>query len=444
MEAGRRARIRMKWKQWGQTVLATAVAIGAGTGLVSCGTSNTIDYLYATSAKNNPGQINVFRVDSQSGALTQIPDSPYTAGRNPVSLVIDGSGKNLYVANHDDNSIVQYAIGTDAKLYGQHTINPPGTEPVWLAIHSYYDSSGTLLGSLLLVVETFQPNFSVNNTSPGALFVYQLDRSGTLSSTPVTQTVAGAASGFLPLGNAPTGATFDASGDFAYVTDILSAGQTGSGNGTCGAGQGGVQGYSIAFDGSTLPSGVLTPVPNSPFCAGTTPSAIASHPIGSFLYVTDSSQNQVIAYGINTTTAPGALTTLPNTVVAAGVSPSGVTVEPRGMYAYVTNRSSATVNGYAINQATGALSAIASSTGGTGGGTTQAQPTCIIVEPALGRFAYTSDFVDGTINGFSLDPNTGALSATQGGYYNGSGLATCVAATSHGNHPIIHGQTTAG
>ena len=416
-------------KQWSRRVPALAAVAVAGAGLVSCGTSNTVDYLYATSSTNNPGQINVYRVDSQSGALTQIPDSPYPAGRNPVSLVADGTGQTLYVANLDDNTVIQFGIGSDAKLYGQHTINLPGSGPQWLAIHSYYNGT-TYLGSLLLVVQTYQPNFSVNNVSPGALSVYQLPPNAALTGTPVTQTVNGQQLSYLPLGNAPTSANITANGQFAYVTDILSAGQTGTGNGVCSAGQGGIQGYSIAFDGTTLPSGVLTPVPGSPFCAGTSPSSVATHPFSTFLYATDRAQNQVISYGINN---QGTLTTIPTPVVAAGTSPSSIVVEPRGMYAYVANRTGGNISGYAINQSTGALSSL--TTAGTG--TTQAQPSCVFVEPALARYVYTSNFVDGTLNGFILDPNTGGLSATQGTYYPGTGMATCLTAVTHGNHPII-------
>ena len=181
---------------------ALAAVAAAGAGLVSCGTSNTVDYLYATSSTNNPGQINVYRVDSQSGALTQIPDSPYPAGRNPVSLVASGTGQTLYVANLDDNTIIQFGIGSDAKLYGQHTINLPGSGPQWLAIHSYFDMrpgmGNKYLGSLLLVLQNYQPNFSVNNVSPGALSVYQIPpapNSGltdaALTGSPVTQTLNG-------------------------------------------------------------------------------------------------------------------------------------------------------------------------------------------------------------------------------------------------------------
>src|SRR5580698_68631 len=132
----------MKLRKSGRVLLATAASFGIGLGLTSCSPSNTIDYVFVTASKANPGQISVYRVDSESGALTQIPDSPYpSGGRNPVSAVTSPNGNNLYVANRDDNSIVQFAIGTDGKLYPQQTCNTPGAAPVSLAINS----AGTLI-----------------------------------------------------------------------------------------------------------------------------------------------------------------------------------------------------------------------------------------------------------------------------------------------------------
>ncbi len=443
----------MKWKQSKQLAqgLLSAVALaGASTGLVSCGASNTIDYLYSVSATNNPGQINVYRVDSQSGALTQIPDSPYsTGGRNPQSLVIDGSGINLYVANHDDNSIVQFAIGTDAKLYGQHTVNPTGSEPIALAVHSYYDSKNNLLGSILLVVESLQPNFTDLDRGPGALYVYKLDASGALTSSSVTQTVNGVAQAYYPLGNIPlptsalptVGAVnITNDGLSAYVTDILAQGETLNG---CAPGQGGIEGFNLTqLDSSgVLPTGVLTATPGSPYCGPTNPSSIATHPFSTFLYVTDSSQNQIITYDVdrsvdknnNPTPSFGTLKTLVAPPVATGTTPDGVVVDPRGTYVYVANKIGGSISGYAVNTGTGQLSPLA--TGGSG--ITAAQPGCIIVEPALGRYVYTANFLAGSISGFTLDPSTGALGGTQNAPYNNSGLSQCVAATQHGNHAVI-------
>ena len=86
----------MKFSKSGHALLAAAVSIGIGLGITSCGQSNTIDYLFVTASKNNPGQVSVYRVDQLSGALTQIPDSPYSSGgRNPVATLASPNGKNL-------------------------------------------------------------------------------------------------------------------------------------------------------------------------------------------------------------------------------------------------------------------------------------------------------------------------------------------------------------
>ena len=172
----------MKLKRWSQIFLAATASIGAATGLVSCGVSNTVDYLYATSAKNTTGQINAYRVDSETGALSQIADSPFNAGRDPVSLAADGVGLNLYAVNFIDNTLEQFAIGTDGKLYAQEgPQNPSGSEPVAVTVRSVINpKNGDLEYNLVFVVETFQPNYTVDNTGPGGLYVYKTSSSGSL------------------------------------------------------------------------------------------------------------------------------------------------------------------------------------------------------------------------------------------------------------------------
>ncbi len=181
----------MKLRKSGRALLATATTLGLGLGLTSCSPSNTIDYVYVTASKANPGQISVYRVDSESGALTQIQDSPYpSGGRNPVGAVTSPDGKYLYVINKDDNSIVSFAIGTDGKLYPQQTCNTPGSEPVALAINTSE--------TLLYVTDFYSPTtpggpvYSSANPGPGALVAYTVDKSsgkiGGGNCTPVQQT----------------------------------------------------------------------------------------------------------------------------------------------------------------------------------------------------------------------------------------------------------------
>jgi 6-phosphogluconolactonase len=362
-------------------------------------------------------------------------------GRDPVALIVnvaaDGKTQNLYEANRTDNTVEQIGIGTDAKLYPANTINPVGSEPVALAQS----------GGFLYVVENLQPNYTDLNTGPGALVVYKLNADGSFanlaagggSPTPVTQTVNGVASSYIPLNLTPSGINITTDGNHVFVTDILQTGQTCTGSNS-NAATGAVEAYNIGIT-SGASTGVLTPASGSPFCAGTTPSAITSHPYSTFVYVTDSTQNQITTFGVDTSAASptfGALVPRSTPPVATGTQPDGVVVDPTGKYVYVANRGGQSVSGYAVNLGTGELSTL--STGGSA--TVGTQPGCLVVEPALGRFLFTANFQSNDVSGLSLDPSTGALAGTQNSPYNTAGLTTCVAAIQHGNHPVIHVQNT--
>src|ERR1700677_640627 len=105
---------RMILSNIGKRLLAAASTASVALAITSCGAGNTVDYVYATSNKQSPGQVNAYYLDSEAGALHQLADSPYpSGGRNPVYDVTSPNGLDLYVANHDDNTIVQFAIGTD-------------------------------------------------------------------------------------------------------------------------------------------------------------------------------------------------------------------------------------------------------------------------------------------------------------------------------------------
>lgn len=412
----------MKLRKSGRVLLATAASFGIGLGLTSCSPSNTVDYVFVTASKNNPGQISVYRVDSESGALTQIPDSPYpSGGRNPVAAVTSPNGNNLFVLNHDDSTIVQFAIGTDGKLYPQQTCNTPGSEPVALAINA--------AGTFLYVVDFYSqetpggPVYSSSNPGPGDLVVYPVDpTSGSLGGgncTPVTQTFVDSSNAtqtapYVPVGFSPTGVNALANGNSVFV-----AAQNALPTATNTLG--------VVDDFNVSSSGTLAVAGGSPYPTGTAPSAIASDPTSRFLYVTDSRQNQLITYTILST---GILNPSLNPPVKTDTFPVAVTVDPRGQYIYVANYNAADISAYAISQSTGTPSAIAGATSyATGAG-----PSCVLIEPALGRFIYTANFIDNTVSGLELNPNTGALTANQNSPYLSAGQPTCAAAIPHGNH----------
>ncbi len=420
----------MKFRKFERATMAAVLSLGAAAALTACGPNgynNTVDYVYVTNSKNNPGQVNVYYADAQSGALTQIPDSPYpSGGRNPVALVTSPNFKNLYVVNHDDNTVVQFSIGTDAKLYPQHTYNTPGTFPNTVAINS--------TGTLLFVTDTYQSQYTAVNPGPGALVVYPINADGSLG-TPV-------ANGTLPYYPLSTGLTDVLNPTAVNALTINPVNSTTAGpsfvyvvsqNSTTGLGS--ISGFAVAANGA------LTPVPCSSstticgasgdgtYNAGTEPNSIASTPRGLFLYVTDSVNNQLISYTVQST---GEIIPSQNGPTRTDVLPDSVTVDPRGEYVYVANYNANDVSAYTINAATGYPTGVAAAgTYGTGTG-----PTCVFVEPAMGRYVYTTNFLDNTVSGLNLNPNTGTLAAVQNTPFVAAGQPTCIAATPHGNHPI--------
>jgi 6-phosphogluconolactonase len=420
----------MKFRKPGQILLATAVSAIVGLGLTSCGQSNTIDFLYVTANKNSPttpgnGEINVYYVDQESGAIAQIQDSPYdSGGQNPVAEVASPNGKYLFVINEDNNTLVQFAIGTDAKLYPQMTCNTPGTQPNSLAVNA--------AGTELFVTDYYQSGFNQTNPGPGDLVVYPLTANAPsgpnnnfgenlASCTPVANPNGTA---YWALGSNPGGVAVSANGSWVYATNTGSIVTTTTPP-TAGipviqpvTGSGTLSAFSIGS------GGVLSPIGTYP--AGTAPTALAVDPTSRFLYVTDAAQDQVIEYllsaaGVPTPINPGVLTT--------GTFPNGITVDPRGLYVYITNYTDGTISTYNINTGTGVLTANATPTLKAGPGA-----TCVIVEPSLDRFLFTSNFLENEVSSSLLNPDTGSLTTDENSPYPSGPQPTCVAAVPHGNH----------
>ena len=152
--------MRMKFNRSSQLVLVSVVSLLAAGLVTACGTL-TVDFVFVTSAKaagpNNYGEVNVFEVNSESGHMRQIPTSPFpSGGRNPVAEAASTDCTTLYVVNQDDNSIVQFVIGNDGKLYPQNTLNTPGVFPLAVAV----------TGSYLYVADTYQPLPTCSTAAP--------------------------------------------------------------------------------------------------------------------------------------------------------------------------------------------------------------------------------------------------------------------------------------
>jgi 6-phosphogluconolactonase len=382
----------MKFRKLGQITLAVAASLG----VTACGPPNTIDFLYVTSSKLN--QVEVFSVDSSSGALLPLVGSPFAAGTNPVAAAASPNGKNLYVINHDDNTVITYAISTNGALANQQKCTLPGTFPTQLAVNP--------AGTYLYIVETYQPKFSSTTPGPGALVAYPINANGTLGTTSSCTPVANGSNSFFAAGNNPVAVNVLAmNSSFVYVVNendpSIYAFQAGS-------------------------NGVLTQIGN--YTVGVSPNAITSDPTSKFLYVTDAASNQIIGYVIQTN---GTLVPMQRPF-SAGVLPDSIVADPRGQYVLVANYNANTVTAYSIDRSTGNLSANAT----TPTLSVDTGPTCVLLEPATGRYVYTTNFLGNSVSGLYMNPNSGALNAVQNSPFLASGQPTCSAAITHGNHAV--------
>src|ERR1039457_6632632 len=173
--------MRMKFNKSGQLLLVSAVSLLLATFVTACETL-TVDFVFVTSSKaagpNNYGEVDVFEVNSESGFMRQIPTSPFpSGGRDPVAEAVSSDNTNLYVVNQDDNTIVQFIIGNDGKLYPQNTTNTPGIYPLAVAVN----------GTNLFVVDTYQPLPSCSTAAPcsGSIAVFPLAAGGAASRAPL-------------------------------------------------------------------------------------------------------------------------------------------------------------------------------------------------------------------------------------------------------------------
>ena len=320
--------MRMKFDKSSQLLLVSAASLLAASLMTACGTLTT-DFVFVTSSKaagaNNYGQVDVFEINKESGFMRQIPTSPFpSGGRDPVAEVASSDQTNLYVVNEDDNSIVQFVIGNDGKLYPQNTVNTPGIFPIAVS----------LSGTTLYVLDTFQPlptcstaapcsgsfgvlPITVGSGSPpsdtlgspvanGSITYWPLCQYGYASATDFTTCKAGATTDVIT----PTAIEAVSSGAFVFVTGYDS---TASPN----------VGYVFGFAASS--GGALTPLNGGvPFLAGVHPSAVTSDSTNSFLYVTDQTSGNLMAYSI----ASGTLTPLAGSPFRTGNQPTAVVADP--------------------------------------------------------------------------------------------------------------------
>lgn len=365
----------------------------------------TIDYVFlAETGTGGDGHIETFAADSQSGALrTGIPKAD-SGGPSPVAMATSADYANLYVANQGNNSVVHFAIALNGALNKKDSVTLPDV-PVYLAVNA----AGTYL-------------YVVSGSTSATLTAYSLS-SGAIGSVAAQETLT--VPGFAGDIFLPTGVTALANNNAVYVTAYDQSSYNPGGTTTSSANPGWVFSFLVGSGGA------LTAAPGSPFRAGVKPSAVTADPTSRFVYVTDFASNHLIGYTVQSN---GILSFLINGPFKTGNEPAAVAIDPRGRYMYVANALDSSVSAYNIDLANGTPSSAVNVTGASIN-STDTQPISIVVDPALGRYVYTANFLGNSISGFRLDPNAGSLSSAQATPYpSSSPKPTAIACIPHGNH----------
>ncbi len=157
--------------------------------------------------------------------------------------------------------------------------------------------------------------------------------------------------------------------------------------------------------------GFLTPIVGSPFPAGTAPVAMAMG--DGFFFAANSGSNSVSVYRVNTGAGAGAfLTQVPNSPFAAGSAPSALVYSSPTLY--VANADSSNVSAFAVTAQTGFLNPVPGSPFSAG---TQPKAMIALSPPANNvaqqLFLYVANAGSNDVSGFTIG-NNGVLTVVAG------------------------------
>ncbi len=266
------------------------------------------------------GNISVFKVDAQSGALTAVTGSPFAAGGSQVmSMALHTSGKFLFVTDRV-NGLYAFAVDTTTGALTAMTGSPFATgmtQPEHIVVH------------------------------PGGKFVYVASSAAPLT---VTGYDVSATNGTVQpmeapfdLGTlTPAAISTDATGKYLLVA----------------AAEGVLSHFDIDATTGALAENQYSPiqVPSSP--------EVELAVTGKFIYVLDKTDRFIDLYVVE---SDGKISPQDSQALNGALTPTGIAVDSGGKFVMVTDSAGATIASYAIDTTTGELTsqgpAVASAAG---------------------------------------------------------------------------------
>ncbi len=313
------------------------------------------EYLYVTNAGSN--NVSIFSIGSL-GVLTAV-GSPVTVGSGPRGLAVgtdSNHNSSLYVANNGSDTVSAFHITAATGALTQiptspflaHGMTPNGVASIGKCVFTTNSGSGTVsafyikgspnYGALMwkanYLAGSHPENIAIDAASPFNPFVYVTNETSNtvtaykaLPVYPCTLTpVAG--SPFAAHGAGPFGVAVDPTGSYVVVANLSSSN---------------VSFFSIGGGGALTWLATIT-------AGGIHPVGVAIS--GTYAFVPNESSDTVSTYTVAGTASGSPVTT--------DSYPQGVAVDPLGLYAYVANESTNDVSGYSI--ASGVLTATSPAT----------------------------------------------------------------------------------
>ncbi len=279
--------------------------------------------------------ISVFSINTTSGALAPVTNSPFAVSATADSIAIDPTDRFVYLT-YESSVVDGFAFDATSGSLSELPDAPYSGSQSFLTFVAV-DPSGEFvyasggIGSFGSNLLTFNINSSTGS----------LTQIGSVPNAP----------GFsdLVISRGGTGVTYTP--QFAYV--FAGGGTNGSNN---------ISGYSI-----NPVSGALTPLSNSPFAEGLSPTGAAVDPWNPLLYVANNCSDSACAESAGSVSAyvidpnSGTLTPALGSPYLAGASPLGLAVDPSGGFVYLVDNADVTLWGYSINLPAGSLSPLTGS-----------------------------------------------------------------------------------
>jgi YD repeat-containing protein len=329
------------------------------------------------------------------------PSSPTVGAGSTLQLIATGTFSDLSTSNV--SAQVTWTSSNPAVATVSNTVGTQGlVTGVAAGTTTITAASGTVSGAVLLTVNP-------SATAQVGRFLYVANDAAGLSAYSLTATT-----GQLRALSA-SGSTYYAApaitGSFLYAVNA----------------NGGMDGYSI-----NPANGSLTPLAGSPFSI-TPPNGLSAadveapvvSPSGEYIYVSASSVHgaaapAIIALSINPITGQLTQTSI-NSYGTAGVdSPTGLAIDPQGRFLYVADLTAKAVHVLSINSANGSVTEVAGSPFALVT-VLSIQPWAVVTHPS-GKFVYVLENQHGYVFGFSVDANSGTLTAVPGSPFAAGGL----------------------